>query len=255
MQIYNLVIELTRRCNMQCAHCLRGEAQKISQKREHIAAVFSQVDYISSLTLTGGEPSIVPHIINMIIDGATVYNVDIGNFYIATNGKKITPKFVEAVERLYRYCSDNEISAVEISNDVYHDNPKWTDAYEALLELPYAHKKWDVNRDSRNMIDGKWEYDPYRVIAQGRALDNGLGYKDIEIDNITINAIGEIDEDARIEGTIYLNCKGWIISGCDWSFATQDDKSFEGRICHVKDFSFEAIKKYTHATTEFALCE
>lgn len=249
MEIYNFVIELTRRCNMTCPHCLRGELQKISQKREYLAELFSRVRYISTLTLTGGEPSIVPHIIEMVIDIAQGYNVEIGSFYIATNGKRITPKFVEAVDRLHWYCTDNEMSRVDISNDIHHEEPIWTQAYEDLLDREFAGKKWEQTRDGfysgRNFRDGRWTYAMGGIIEQGRGGDWVAADRQLSLDTIEVEADDEGNERV-IEGTLYLNCKGWIINGCDWSFETQDDKDFEGRICHVRDFSFDRLRQYRY---------
>ena len=38
--IANLVIEVTRKCNLQCAHCLRGEAQDIEISEAVIDKIF-----------------------------------------------------------------------------------------------------------------------------------------------------------------------------------------------------------------------
>jgi MoaA/NifB/PqqE/SkfB family radical SAM enzyme len=53
---------------MQCPHCLRGTAQRIDMNLEYVKKLFSQVKFLGSLTLTGGEPSLVPNIIDEIID-------------------------------------------------------------------------------------------------------------------------------------------------------------------------------------------
>ena len=66
IQLDSLVIEVTRRCQLKCEHCLRGNAQKRDMSRDYIKDLFKKVGYISNLTFTGGEPSLVPHIIQMI---------------------------------------------------------------------------------------------------------------------------------------------------------------------------------------------
>ena len=54
----NLCLEVTRRCNMGCAHCLRGNAENLDMSRETIDQVLEQVDMIGQVTFTGGEPSL-----------------------------------------------------------------------------------------------------------------------------------------------------------------------------------------------------
>ena len=55
LNIYNLVLEVTRRCNMCCAHCLRGEAQNMDMQKETIDKLLDQTDSISMVTFSGGE--------------------------------------------------------------------------------------------------------------------------------------------------------------------------------------------------------
>ncbi len=36
MRVYSLILEVTRRCNMCCAHCLRGDAEDIDMEKETV---------------------------------------------------------------------------------------------------------------------------------------------------------------------------------------------------------------------------
>ena len=56
--IQELILEVTRRCNMSCAHCLRGDAQALNMPREIIDKVLDSVESIGSVLFTGGEPSL-----------------------------------------------------------------------------------------------------------------------------------------------------------------------------------------------------
>lgn len=53
-----LTIEVTRRCNMACGHCLRGDAENIDLTNMDIDSVLDQTEAIGRLIVTGG--SIVP---------------------------------------------------------------------------------------------------------------------------------------------------------------------------------------------------
>lgn len=57
INVYNLVIEVTRRCNMCCTHCLRGDAQDLDISDEVLETVARNIQP-SSVTFTGGEPSL-----------------------------------------------------------------------------------------------------------------------------------------------------------------------------------------------------
>lgn len=250
IHVQDLTIEVTRRCNMHCEHCLRGDAQNCNMNIRYVEALFSKVKYISTLTLTGGEPSLATNVIEKIIDCAHVYNVEIGNFYIATNGKRITPKFVRVVERLYCFCNENEMSCVHISNDEFHHyegGHEETNGFYQLMNLPYASMKWEQDKSGylpdRNIVNDVYYYQG-ALVDEGRTNENGLAYRGriVTPDKFMLD---NFDTSFGIcDGVLYLNCKGWLIAGCDFSFDRQDDPEFDGRICHVNDFSIAKMKEF-----------
>ena len=156
----DVVIEMTRRCNMTCDHCLRGDAQAMDLDMKYVRRLFDKVSYINHLTLTGGEPSLVPHIIEAIIEEARKRDVSIGSFYMATNGKEVSGEFLVALLNLWNYCDDNEeMTRVDISNDIYHDYDE--QAYKKLSALRFVGKKNQKDYDSYE--DG--------LIRAGRVLE------------------------------------------------------------------------------------
>lgn len=214
----NLAIELTRRCNMKCEHCLRGSAQNIDINLKDVKTLFKQINYISVLAITGGEPSLKPKLIIDIVNLAKKNKVDIGSFYIATNGKKITPDFIVAIATLYAYCSDNEISQIQLSNDNYHE---YNDNENLLECFSFFSKRGDIGVKS--------------IIKQGRGKE--FGCRNLEKEKIYFDS----NNNFITEGTLYLNCKGNIIIGCDWSYRSQDRKS--NILCNVNNFNTNTIKQ------------
>ena len=91
MELYieHLAIEVTRKCNMKCEHCLRGAAQRKTINNTYIYKILSFIDNISSLTLTGGEPTLAMDTLEHIRECITYSNCNVGNFYMVTNGKAI----------------------------------------------------------------------------------------------------------------------------------------------------------------------
>ena len=82
--IENLIIEVTRRCNIQCAHCLRGAAQNLDLKKESVDNLLNQVYSISGLTFSGGEPVLNVEIIEYIVDSIIKKDIPVYNFYQQT---------------------------------------------------------------------------------------------------------------------------------------------------------------------------
>lgn len=228
IHIYSLVIEITRRCNMTCEHCLRGPRESLNMNVQYIDTLFSKLGYIDTITFTGGEPSLVPEIIDQIIDTANYHDIEIGNFYIATNAKNIPDAFLLSLVKLHTYCTNNEMSQVVWSNDYFHENSD--EGIDKLSVFRFASPKYSQ--------DAKFSED--YIIPEGNALEWGEGKK-------LGKEIFEIEEDRISEGTIYLNCEGNIIGGCDWSYETQ--RKPEHFICTVKDFSLEKVEAFGKGDT------
>jgi hypothetical protein len=218
MYIESLAIEVTRRCNMKCPHCLRGDAEKLDLDTDYVRTLFKKIDGIGDLLLTGGEPSLVPNIIKKIVKIAEQENVEIGNFCVVTNAKKVTKQFIFSLIDLYVYCSDNEVSNVCWSNDGYHD-----EINEKNIELLRALKF----SSPRNLEDRE----KYLLISQGRATSPTN--RDVRQEIFEF----EEEDERLIGGTLYLNCNGDIVLGCDYSYEMQDYNI----LCNVEDFNLEVV--------------
>lgn len=229
LSIDSLIIEVTRRCNASCEHCLRGNPQDLIIPYDYIVSIFSKINCINTLAISGGEPSLVPEVIESIINALKVNNVDVEHFYIVTNGKEVTKEFLQSIFNFYLYCSDNEFSGLALSTDQWHEG---ICSYE--------------NKKQLQVFGFYCEHGPTCVkglIAEGRGVNWGSN-RTTKPDSFEIE---ENDNEYKIsEGDIYLNCKGNLISGCDWSYESQDDYNDELDIliCHVNDFSIDKMKQY-----------
>lgn len=227
--IENLVIEVTRRCNMSCSHCMRGDAECIDIDSKYIDNLFSKIDRIGTITFTGGEPSIVPEKIREVLTIAQKYGIEIGSFYIATNCKEIKRDFLIVLIDLYAYCEYKEGCMLQYSNDKFHDDIDNSNI-EKLKAFLFTSKK---NKD---------EY-PLKVenlLNQGRAFYGYGAWRQVIVYKI------DIDEN-EIDNTVYLNCKGNLIQPCDLSYDNQDCKYLI--ICSMKTKRpnlLKAIERYNN---------
>jgi organic radical activating enzyme len=225
VNINNLGIELTRRCNIRCDHCLRGGAQAKDINLRYVRKLLNMqnVDSVDCLVLSGGEPSLVPHLIREL--GMMLFHLDVSidHFYLATNGTHVTDEFIDAVQSVANQCDAPEYSSIEISRDVYHKRETDHDkVFGGLYKLENAFS--DVNIRIRDD-----DRDPYNVIAQGRAKKNQLSSKQPDNPRVEICDIG-------ISGCMYLNVEGWVIDGGDWSYSEQK----KHRLFHV-DQGFDIL--------------
>ena len=114
----NLLISLTRNCNIKCAHCLRGESDTQSITPEIIDKMLDMVNSIEQLTLSGGEPFMNPDTIDYIVDGIIKRNITLSTFLIITNGMIKNQKIAEAFSKLSAYqCKRYK--------EIQTNNPEW----------------------------------------------------------------------------------------------------------------------------------
>lgn len=118
--LYNIVaIEVTRKCNMKCPHCLRGDAENVSIDINYLEYFLKNFRgcTIKELLLTGGEPTLEPKIVSEIL--YLLYKYDVNPYYISiiTNGKGISKEFIDIINY---WRSKNLTISVQVSLDKYH---------------------------------------------------------------------------------------------------------------------------------------
>jgi organic radical activating enzyme len=216
-QFSDLIIEVTRACNLCCEHCLRGDAEEKTISNKTIDLLLNQTEYISSLTFTGGEPTLEPDTIIYIIDQIMEKSIPVGNFYIVTNGTVFHKELFFKLIEFYWYCDDmdesNDFSAggLSVSIDPYHYNTSEDD-------LENIHK-WKSLVFYKDYKENSHEYS---LIDEGYANQNGIGNRALELK--------EAKFETEIEGTciyfeelVYLNVNGEIVNDCDMSYETQEE--------------------------------
>lgn len=211
LYIDRLIVEVTRRCNMRCRHCLRGDSQRVDISDEVIDAIFRDIDSIYSITFTGGEPSLAVDKIERIFEEIHSRGIELQNFWLATNGKKYSQKLVDILQNEYECCNihGDFTGGLALSIDDYHDkiSERNENKYRDL-EFYLYEKEWK-----------KQKYMP-ELVNEGNAYWNGIGEKQVKI-NEKINV--EIDEEIRTEGDIYINVFGDVLLECDLSYDSQED--------------------------------
>jgi len=221
MNIDQLIIEVTRRCNLSCEHCLRGRAQSKDIDPEMILKFLkiNNIRYISSLTFSGGEPCMNPSAIKIITDYLVKENIGLESFYMATNGMVMSYPLLKSLAKLRVLVEEDEMFTIAISKDQFHANegeihPIWKLIRTEDKEVKYKYliaegRGKNLNPNGRVPVDGKWEWDD---------------------DNIT-------------EGMIYINALGKICKECDYSYSTQAVMNMglclEGKLIDREDNNYE----------------
>jgi hypothetical protein len=113
---------------MKCPHCLRGNAQNLDFNPEWLNKFIAvnKISDINCVVFSGGEPSLVPDIIQSCLNIFIAKKVSIESFYLTTNAQDVSNDFISVLLNLgiYAYTCDGEIKPITIavSNDKYHFN-------------------------------------------------------------------------------------------------------------------------------------
>ena len=212
LHLNEFVVEITRKCNMKCAHCLRGDAQKRDIHKEYITKVLEDVSSIGSLTITGGEPTLNIPAIRFILNELKRLEIPVDYFYMVVNGRKSCQsiEFLHLLIEMYMYQNEKDecLPMIQMSNDKYHSHPnEQKESKEFLSMLSFFSCRND-------------EYKMSNIIAEGRGYDLG-GFKSLDYSKEVY--VNEYEDTIEVDTMIYLNAKGQICNNCDYSYETQDN--------------------------------
>lgn len=139
-----LTIEVTRRCNMACKHCLRGDAQNLTISKEIIDKIFTDTEDCFQLYIAGGEPLLELDLLKYLLDKAS-QNWNLLQVEITTNGSILDSSIVDSLESFCKKPLSSELvergltrkAALIISKDDFHvpyECQKAIDFYRPLFD-------------------------------------------------------------------------------------------------------------------------
>lgn len=208
LNVSSLILETTRRCNMNCAHCLRGDAQSMNMTPEIVSNLLHQVDSIYNVTFSGGEPTLNLPIIEFFFEEAERQGKLPSSFYVATNGSNQW-ELAKLLLKWYPKMDNKDFCGVSLSIDRFHEKVDGPNYLEGLAFYS------DIKTHSEDASDN-W------VIHAGRAMENGIGQQirppmdfDYEVNN---------EHDVIFIDTLYVSANGLCTSDCDLSYDTVDEE-------------------------------
>lgn len=232
MYVEDLCIEVTRKCNMRCAHCLRGAAQRIDIDERFIDELFRHCeDGIGSITFTGGEPTLNLDAIEHTFQVIRWRNIPLGGFYVVTNGKVYRRRLTEILDNIYTYCNEPDLCGLAVSNDEFHQEFQDGRFQANVRRYQYPDKYCDFDRKYFRPREKWTDFSVTRLIDEGRAKSLSGYRKESLHTSAYIEDRVHLDGD-RIGGILYMNAKGYLLDGCDWSYASQDSRA----ISHISQW-------------------
>lgn len=240
MRVEQLILEVTRMCNMSCKHCLRGCSQNVYMTKEMVDTIFKDVDSIGSIVFTGGEPFLNLDIIAYTLEVIKRNNIYVGEFFIVTNGKLYEQKQIEVCNAWMEYIISNNFnltssvprnqmkfisqedlfnySGIAVSLDEYHEEIPMENYIKYRMLSYYNTTKEHYNEN-------------FKLLNEGNASINHIGTENKPILEVSIyaNAIQTENsvclEDIEVEGYLYISANGNIVGDCDLSYEHIDQLS------------------------------
>lgn len=185
-------VEITRDCNIQCKHCLRGPKKKVTMSDEHIVKTVEFINKfdVIDVSITGGEPFMC---IDKTICLARLLRDH--HVFLSTNAtKRISDN---EMELLLAALGDD--SHIQISDDHHH------------AQTYGSRREWAMNNFKEFLDLNGVEYSCTKrytnnfVIKEGRAKEWG-------------------NKEMTGEEIVYINALGEILMGCNWSYQSQKSK-------------------------------
>lgn len=254
-----LAIEMTRRCNMNCRFCGKGQAENLDISKEIIDKTLDEMEgvYLESLRISGGEPLLVPNLICYLFEKINEKHIYVNNVCIFTNGMADTNlELANSITRFLVYLrgieseirnlirwSDATTKKVYTGtngskfNIIISDNGRNND-YNKINSTFYFFKEHIIDEDFA-IVKQSESFDAFgNITLEGNAKENykSLIGKEISISDIRIlnNNYCFITKSANLQGepflkdfvfirkTLSVSANGNVFPGCLMSYSNVD---------------------------------
>lgn len=231
--IESIALEVTRRCNEKCLHCMRGESENLDIEKSTIDSLLEKNNIlIMKLIFSGGEPLLNEEAIIYTIDKIINEKKLVFSIEITTNGTIYSKLVLEKLKEFKHYVettfkefpeliAKEEISCLRISDDQFHKVDK-------NVEAKYLKEK-DIAVQQTGYID---ELDD-KIILTGRAKNRMFGrhFKyhliDVDIKELSPTCIW-------LKNDFYITAKGDITTQGN---GTYEDMDFLN-LGKIEDYNF-----------------
>ncbi len=250
--VTDLIIETTRRCNMRCEHCLRGDPEDMDMPGRYLENIFSRVTAVDVLTFTGGEPALGTDAMYKALELCSRNHIPVREVYLATNGKSVNKKFLDALRQWDAYCRETQTEylktdtvggteavhlvrqltndadghvgiRIDLSMDRFHEDIP-VENILALMSLPGVLGTGKYNSEDKD----DW------LIRTGQAEWNGMGDEDSVRTRPWAygETAGKLDITLQDDGTydiptLYIACDGSICKYCDYDYRDMSEYALE----------------------------
>ena len=247
------MLELTRRCDMTCSHCLRGDAQGVDMSEHTLITALRLFEGVTSeIGIGGGEPTLKPALLSRLRHSIIWTGIFPDTITLVTNGKRLVKEIANVEYDDYDEYGDMIAGP---ANDAIREL-----SWNADIEISVSVDRWHGTEATQrlNTIESSFEYFPkVRVSSQGPVSPSNLigigrakGYRALEV------YLAEECHDIGSYQMMYVTVKGDIYISCDMSYKMYDSLT-RSKIClgNVHTTDFESIEKNFRELSSFGTVE
>ena len=202
---------MTRRCNLKCKFCAKGEPQDLDISKLIIDKTLDEMHgvFINTLRVSGGEPLLVPELIIYLFDKIIEKHILINDIVIFTNGLNTDFRLCESITKILTYLRKIE---PELKSNIELCSGITEYVYGALSKYKFSIIISDVGRNpllfkdienTRKFFDRNINSEDFRISKQsytmknlgclaleGRAKDN---INELLVNNVSLDEIRTIN--------------------------------------------------------------
>lgn len=212
-----IMFEITRKCNLKCAHCLRGKMQPVSMSKEVIDKILEAASGIDIISLTGGEPFLEPDLIEYLVDKIIEKDFDVTHLATVTNGTILNDRGIrcaKAFDRFAEWRSQKDegqkewYCAIEVSNDQFHgsDVEKAVEFYKACTNHTLVSKQEHKNGEIVVSPYGNAQVNHLSKVV--RVSDEIYRHRLFIDENNCVNCSVRLSHDGKLG---FFDCNEWEI--------------------------------------------
>lgn len=227
-----LALEVTRRCNIHCEHCMRGPSQNIDLTPWIVDYVLdsNKISRIEHLLFSGGEPTLNEDIIIYTINKIINEKLDVRELAMVTNGQIFSKRLVEAFNSFIEYRKNYHKDSffednvrITFSVDRFHEN------LQQDVEKEYLKHAKGINF-TKFCVNDKYIYKT-GFATFGKEFDYKL--KPVKFSNE--------GKDCYIASFLYVTSMGYLTSEGNGKYSDMDNINMG----HISEITYEEIlEKY-----------
>ena len=251
----SLMIEVTRKCNLKCKHCMRGETQNCELSYNVIDNLLDRMNGVEMLAFTGGEPLLAIDKIEYILNGIMKRNIIVCEMQIITNGTCFNENMVDIFKQFHNYMKNwyeriyekefttNYIKShlqFAISSDKYHETDSdglYNHINSLIGEYMYVHLYARGNQvknigRAKTMLNCGVEPDTHGV----RRIEMYGKNKHCYCRMVTNDMIKNQPDNLTIMCPVAITAKGILVQSMEIDFETEDLPKY-----YIADFNYNDL--------------